>query len=147
MEGAPPGADAEEPAANPFVELLGRYMPMMQDWDQSHSIAMMECAMATLWDEEEEEPKAKQTRRVFERPVYHESAWFRLYLMHPDVGTPGTRVFNNFRRAFRVPYPIFLELLALIRLYNWFPEREVDIAGRLCCPLELKVSSLYPLVA
>jgi hypothetical protein len=139
LEGAPTGADAEEPAANPFVELLGRFMPMMQGWDQAVSLALMDCAMATLWDDDDEEPKAKQTRRVFERPAYQESAWFRLYLIHPDVEKAGTRTFNNFRRAFRVPYPIFLELVALVRLHNWFPEKAMDVAGRVCCPLELKV--------
>ena len=142
MESAPSGADAEEPAANPFVELLGRFMPMMQDWDQAVSLALMDSAMATLWDDDDDEPKAKQTRRVFERPAYQESAWFRLYLTHPDVEKAGTRTFNNFCRAFRVPYPIFLELVALVRLYNWFPEKAVDVAGRVCCPLELKVSCI-----
>ena len=79
MEGVPTGADAEEPAsaANPFVGLLGRFMPMMQDWDQAVSLALMDCAMATLWDDDDEEPKAKQTRCYGSLYLAHELSMFK----------------------------------------------------------------------
>ena len=43
-----------------------------------------------------------------------------------------------FRRRFRVPFHVFVRLVALTREKNWFTERP-DASGRRGAPLELKI--------
>ena len=64
MESAPTGAGAEEPVANPFVELLGRFMPMVQDWNQAAPLALVGLAMAALWGDGGDEPETNQVHRA-----------------------------------------------------------------------------------
>ena len=61
---------------------------------------------------------------------------------------PGSRESNLFRRDFRLPCAVFVELVAMVKDLSWFPftdgdlepEEELkDVAGRRCIPLELKV--------
>ena len=41
-----------------------------------------------------------------------------------------------------MPYVCFLELANLVNVQRWFPTREVDVAGRRCIPVELKVRNV-----
>ena len=42
-----------------------------------------------------------------------------------------------FRNRFTVPYQLFLELLAMAKI--WFPQREYDAFGKEVAPIELKL--------
>ena len=42
-----------------------------------------------------------------------------------------------FRRRFRTPYPLFVEIVEAVRKKNWFPE--VDCTGAPSAPFELKI--------
>jgi len=92
--------------------------------------------------DEEEEERPFKTRRVFSRYDYGNSTWARDYLDHPDLHSPGSRVARDFRRGFRVPYPLFLQPVQLVRDKGWFPDVSEDIAGRPCPTLELKVPEM-----
>ena len=41
-----------------------------------------------------------------------------------------------------MPYVCFLELVKLVNVQRWFLTREVDVAGRRCIPVELKVRNV-----
>jgi hypothetical protein len=99
-------------------------------------------AAAFFLDSDSDEPeRPSKARRVFKRSDYSNCTWMRDYLNHPDLINfqPGSRTARDFRRGFRIPYQLFLELVQLVRLKEWFPAAERDCAGRDCIPLELKV--------
>ena len=86
----------------------------------------------------DEEPPAKRAREVHARPDYAQSAWARM-LRAEGVKVPGSRESNLFRRDFRLPYAVFVELVAMVKDLRWFPftdgdlepEEELkDVAGR-----------------
>ena len=79
--------------------------------------------------------KRKRARKVRRDPS--SSAWACL-LKHAGVDDPGHRVGKLFRRRFRVPYPIFAKIVALLEDKPDFAA-SVDALGRPSAPLELKV--------
>ena len=81
-------------------------------------------------------------RRVYFRPDYSQSAWAIMLEAKEELSNPSSRQSKSFRRRFRLPYPVFLHLVGLVRERRWFPMRTEDVAGRKCIPLELKVSSI-----
>jgi hypothetical protein len=101
--------------------------------------AVMLTTAAFFQDDPEDEKRPAQRRRVYTRPEYDSSTWARDYLFNPDVKQPGTRTARDFRRGFRVPYPLFLQLVDLVRAKGWFTDGAADLAGRPCPSLELKV--------
>ena len=54
---------------------------------------------------------------------------------------PQTAEAKLFRKRFRLPYQVFLELVKCARNGEWFVEAETDLAGRRTIPVEYKVSS------
>lgn len=86
----------------------------------------------------DDDEQGKRTRTVCPRPLYHESGWAR-ELRDSRLENPSSRQARRFRRRFRVSYQFFQNLVGTVRAEGWLPEREVDIAGRRCIPLELKV--------
>lgn len=74
------------------------------------------------------------------RGTYHESTWARL-LEHENVGDPTTKEGRSFRRRFRIPHPLFVKLVQVVRHAEWdgIIPRECDSAGRPCAPIELKL--------
>ena len=53
------------------------------------------------------------------------------------ISHPSSKDGKLFRRRFRIPYPLFLEILEVVRIKNWFPE--ADCTGAPSAPLELKI--------
>lgn len=90
--------------------------------------------------DEDDEPPAKRARQVFERRDYNESEWMQM-LQDPELHDPESKAAEDFRDDYRVPYPLFAELVAMAKRGEWFPMRddERDVAGRQCIPVELKV--------
>ena len=70
------------------------------------------------------------------RPKYGESNWARL-LLQRHCEDPATRAGKLFRRRFRVPFPVFADILKITKEKKWF--KEFDGIGRPACPIELKI--------
>ncbi|KAG5190791.1 hypothetical protein JKP88DRAFT_266780 [Tribonema minus] len=83
-------------------------------------------------------PRRKRCRRVYERPDYRRTAWMTMLDNEAQLLDPTSREAKKFRRRFRLPYPMFKELVALVREKGWLPCADADVAGRPCIPLELK---------
>ena len=69
--------------------------------------------------DEDDEPKVKRSRAVYERPNYWDSSWGRM-LQSRDLEVPGSRDAQKFRRRFRVPFPFFKDLLTVVKEKRWF---------------------------
>ena len=79
-----------------------------------------------------------RVRKSEARPLYEYSTWGRM-LMNPRTQDPTDKKGGVlFRRRFRVPFHVFVRLVALTRENNWFTERP-DASGRRGAPLELKI--------
>ena len=77
-------------------------------------------------------------RKVELRPIYNNSTWGQM-LLNPRIKDPADRKGGIlFRRRFRVPFPMFEQIVKLVRDKKWFSERP-DATGRVAAPLELKV--------
>ena len=102
--------------------------------------AMVAALKATeLSDEEGEGRRAKIQRQVYMRPDYDTSAWGTM-LKNPALNNRNSKEYRSFRRRFRLPYPVFQHLVELVKERGWFPSPSLDVAGRNCVPVELKVS-------
>ena len=88
--------------------------------------------------DEDDGPGMKRPRLVYDRPDYNESPWARM-LRDQRLHQLGTREARVFRRNFRLPYPVFVELMKMVKELRWFTARAMDVSGRPCIPLELKV--------
>lgn len=94
-------------------------------------------------EEDEEGGKPKQIRQSYDRPNYWGSVWGEWLqglreLSAADGGLdPECREARNFKGTFRVPYELF-ELI-ITSVSSVFPAGSVDVAGRECVPVELKV--------
>ena len=62
-------------------------------------------------------------------------------LRNQDLLDPTSSAAKLFRRRFRVPHVFFLTLLRRVIEEGWFPTAEVDVVGRPCIPVTLKVSN------
>ena len=83
--------------------------------------------------------RRKFTPRKFEgRPPYETSTWGYM-LSNPRSQDPSDRKDGQlFRRRFRVPFPVFLDIVKMTRENKWFSEKE-DAVGIKAAPLELKI--------
>jgi hypothetical protein len=60
-------------------------------------------------------------------------------LLNPRIKDPANRKGGTlFRRRSKVPYPMFEQIVKLVRDKKWFSERPYA-TGRLGAPLELKI--------
>ena len=75
-------------------------------------------------------------RLHYEKLNYNTSNW-ALMLMAGRCKSPISRDGRLFRRRFRVPYPIFQQIVSLTREKMWY--KETDGIGRPSAPLELKI--------
>ena len=77
-------------------------------------------------------------RKVEPRPIYSNSTWGQM-LINPRVKDPADKKGGVlFRRRFRIPYPMFEQIVQLVRKKKWFSEKP-DVTGRVGAPLELKI--------
>ena len=103
-------------------------------------------AVLELLDLEDDEgtdgdgPHTRLTRTVVPRPDYKQSPWANM-LRNQDLPDPTSRAAKRFRRRFRVPHVLFLTLVRRVIEEGWFPTAEVDVVGRPCIPVTLKVSN------
>ena len=120
-------------------------LSLVQRRKRRRTLAQWAAVLATMEDgaaEAQEEERAINCRRVYLRPDYSQSAWAIMLQQEEELGNPSSRKAKSFRRRFRLPYPVFLHLVSIVRERRWFPTRKEDVAGRKCIPLELKVSSM-----
>ena len=94
----------------------------------------------------EKEDKQKQKletkcRQVYDRMNPKESCWWK-FLQIDTIKDPYHRDGKLFRDRFRVPYDVYCRIIHLIKAEHplmFKAGKPKDIAGRLTCPLELKV--------
>ena len=79
----------------------------------------------------------KRYRRVFQRPNYSESVWWRM-LEKGECKIPGTREYKLFRRRFGVGFERYKTFCEAARTWNGIAKGN-DAIGRSPVPLELKV--------
>jgi hypothetical protein len=90
-------------------------------------------------------PKRKMRRNTYGRKAQTRSLWWLRHLA-PEVrdvyiADPHGREATKFRRLFRVPFALFLDLVAMARerwWRDWSPQK-VDASGRIVSNLELKI--------
>lgn len=87
-----------------------------------------------------EKPVRERLRRRFRRSRfdYWESPWGRM-LQDENVKDPSTREGKDFRRRFRVPFPVFCKLVMIAEDSNLFDCALADGFGRRAAPVELKI--------
>ena len=85
-----------------------------------------------------EEFKERKQRRWEGRPNYTMSTWGRKLQSERVTDPTGRKGGKLFRRRFRVPSPIFLQLVQTARASGEFTENP-DAAGDPAAPLELKI--------
>jgi hypothetical protein len=89
--------------------------------------------------------KEIRKRKTSPRPDYWNSVWGSM-LRSDNVRDAGDRKGGKrFRRRFRVPFPIFEKIVAMVRSQNWFAEC-TDCTGRSGAPLELKILNVLRVV-
>ncbi|CAM9826734.1 unnamed protein product [Sphacelaria rigidula] len=89
-------------------------------------------------DEDDKQDGRRAPRTVYPRPSYADSAWARM-MRCPALADPASREANLFRRRFRVPYQFFGQIVELVQKRHWFSSTVVDVSGRQCILVELKV--------
>ena len=88
-----------------------------------------------------EEIKERRQRKWEGRPNYMASTWGRM-LQSNRINDPTDRKGGKlFRRRFRVPYPIYLQIVDITRASGLLTESP-DVAGNPAAPLELKILSI-----
>jgi hypothetical protein len=96
-------------------------------------------------------PPARQRRRqrptLQPRPETSENNWLRM-IREKAAALDDASTFEakDFRRNFRLPFPVFKQLLAAAREQTWLKCNDHDAAGRSCVPLELKLLGLLYLL-
>jgi hypothetical protein len=95
-------------------------------------------------------PKACTARRAAERrhrAVWAETPWMRmLYDQADQLQRPRSRAAVMFRGDFRLPYPVFLQVVEAARRHKWLQCHNTDAVGALAAPLELKVLAVLYLL-
>ena len=130
-------------AAAAVVLLSGEHQKRRRDQELDTLLVLLLGAHEIIFDE------PVRPREVYARPDYTQSAWARM-LRAGGLHVQGSRAANNFRRDFRIPYVVFLELVGMVSDLEWFPsavldapeDERRDVSGRMCIPLELKVREL-----
>jgi Plant transposon protein len=83
-------------------------------------------------------PRAPPTLEA--RVDYAETRWMRMLRdKQDDLLRASSKPATDFRKNFRVPYPIFVRLCTEAEQHGWLRVAATDAAGRLSIPLELKL--------
>lgn len=95
------------------------------------------------------EPSQKLTPVVYERAGYEQSGWGRM-LAQEDLLLNDRLAASRFRRRFRIPYPLFVELMKAVEGKSgrepWFNTPKTDMADRPYV-LKLKVLGVLQILA
>ena len=82
----------------------------------------------------------KKRRTYYGRGNWKESTWWRSYFSDNNTHhDPNTRAGKLFRRRFRVPLPLFVEIVAICKASDKFSKKERDCCGNETVPIELMV--------
>lgn len=87
---------------------------------------------------QEKAPPRKFRRKLRKRIDYWDSTWGRM-LRDDNTKDPSSREGKDFRKRFRVPFPVFCKLCVISEESNLFNCGERDRWGRGGVPLELKI--------
>lgn len=130
----------------PTVFVAGDDVVNQQHQQQQRSKATWDIILDTLFPDDvsnedgEEETRVIKRRCVYERNDWSKCGWaVELKELEEEGTDPTSRSSRRFRRDFRIPYPFFLELVALVKERGWFPTAQKDACGRPCIPTEHKV--------
>ena len=85
-------------------------------------------------DDDEDEPSAKKSRNGSPREDYWNSVWGRM-LLNPAIEDPESFVAKKFRRRFRVPYPLFKDVI----LPQCIEHNIFDVRRKSSIPIEIKI--------
>jgi Plant transposon protein len=102
---------------------------------------MVQQAVALHSAENSARPRKPPTLEA--RVDYAESRWMRMLRdKKVDLETASSKPAKEFRKNFRVPYPIFVRLCTEAEKHGWLRVAATDAAGRSSIPLELKLLSV-----
>ena len=90
---------------------------------------------------EEEEHQVKRPRNVHPRQLCEDSLFGQMLKAPEALLAPQTAEAKLFRKRFRLPYQVFLELVKCARNGEWFVEAETDVAGCRTILVEYTMSS------
>ena len=77
---------------------------------------------------------------MYPRRGYSTCGWaIELKELEDEGMDPASRSSRRFRNDFRIPYPFFKTLVALVKERDWFPTAQKDACGRQCIPVEDKM--------
>ena len=79
--------------------------------------------------EDDDIPRVKRTREVPPRSDFSQAPW-SIMLRKAELKRRDSREYIKFRRQFRIPYELFLELVQLAKYRKWFSLAARDVAGR-----------------
>ena len=113
------------------------------DMDDNAIIAVLLAQEVLIFEKFLEKPvgddangPGRQYRKVFSRPNYKESVWWRM-LEKGFCKIPGTREYKLFCRRFGVGFERYKTFCEATRIWN--TTKENDATGRAAVPLEPKV--------
>ena len=112
------------------------------------AIQAEEAAQAAAVAQVTAQQRAERREPTFEaRKDYTQVAWMRtLRDKQEELQDPSSRAARNFRLNFRLPYPVFLQLVTAATQKRWLHCNETDAAGRARVPLELKLLAVLYLL-
>lgn len=128
------------------VASVAVFLPEFQEAAPSENLSGVGClAIMAVFGEMDEGsddgPRMKRSRTCYPRPDYSSSTWAVL-LKEQALNNPPSRAATLFRRRFRAPHPFSHELVKLVKQQGWFATAAVDVTGRQCILVELRVRSL-----
>ena len=103
-------------------------------------LLLRDLLQATIAQNAPPQTKAKTTRAPRVRRDSSNSAWAK-FMRRPGVKDPTHRDGQLFRKRFRLPYPIYVKIMALIEKHADFLLEDTNAAGQASAPLYLKVLS------
>ena len=78
---------------------------------------------------------------------YRQSYWWTDYVQHPGVNDVGSFLYDEFRATFRIPKPMFDDMLRRMRDSGVFENDNPQGPGRPAAPLSLKLMAVLRLLA
>ena len=73
---------------------------------------------------------------------YKETIWWKM-IHTGEVKDPTSKVGKLFRKRFRIPFPVFTQIMERVCREEWFPETERQLQSKNWIPLELKVLGFF----
>jgi hypothetical protein len=91
-------------------------------------------------------PPRRRQRLDVNRPKTFAETLYGQMIQHPDVNNPGKKMGKEFRRKFRLPFPLFQHLVALCREHNIFARKissKIPIEGKVLIGLRMLGSGAH----